>query len=997
MSKLRLKSFTQKLILSYLLIIMLFLGTIISINVSFLHVEGLYQYNIQNTVYRTNLLMSFKQDFTEFRRLVQVSFLEAMWDEYDEQQAFQDHLESISLMYSSLQSSTNRYIYSVLSDIMTTPQEATTRIENITAALTYAELLYYSFTDLFLHEQNDILLYPGDTELLAERATARIEYLLELAEQRNNDIESLVEATISNTHRLTLATTIIILALMLFVAHRTTRSFSANLRAHKNSIQKIALGNFDDIKNNDSDEISMLISDISNTFQNLISSVHSLSENTDTSRINADDFSGVYRDTALSINSMIDKINDGQVLNKRLQLFMDYLPVVITMWADDYSMVDCNEEAARRYGFLNKEEYKRRFGEVSPEYQPDGSRSDEKAAELIKEAFERDFLQFEWMHQDIHGELIPSEILFYRYTQDNKKFIFSYALDLRELKKSMQQAVQNEYYANIAAENSMAKSRFLATMSHEIRTPINAVLGISEIQLARNDLPLGLEEVFAKIFSSSHTLLNIVNDILDLSKIEAGKMEIFPKEYEVASFISDVVQLNIVFLGSKKLEFILEVDETLPVMLVGDELRVRQVLNNIISNAFKYTEKGHVRLSIERTPHEDEGMLNLNITVRDTGMGMSKDNLEALFNEYARFHEAEVKFVEGTGLGMPIVHNLLKIMDGSIEVKSEIGLGTSVHVVIPQAVASSVALGKDTARNLESFKVLNPKRNLKFTPEPMPYGRVLVVDDVESNLYVARGLMNMYDLQIETLKSGMAAIEKLITEGNTYDIVFMDHMMPGMTGIEATLKLRSLGYVKPIVAFTANAIIGQAEEFMKNGFDGFISKPINSSHLDSLLKRFVKNRQLGIYEASLITGGAHEDIISITKEEDVVFEANMTDEVLPPDGFDFSDFDDDDNGYDASALDPEIMAMVRAEFLETQLDFPQKLAEAMDSQDLKHAHLITHSLKGIAGLLGADTLAKDAELVEKILKVGGIPSASYVSQLEASLESVIQEIKRLET
>ena len=394
------------------------------------------------------------------------------------------------------------------------------------------------------------------------------------------------------------------------------------------------------------------------------------------------------------------------------------------------------------------------------------------------------------------------------------------------------------------------KSNFLATMSHEIRTPLNAILGMTEIQMQNTAHPPSTSEAFIKINNSGNLLLNIINDILDLSKIETGKLELVPVKYEVASLINDIIQLNYIRYESKPIEFKIEIDENIPSFLVGDELRIKQILNNLLSNAFKYTERGEVTLSVNAECVGRGGgavLVTLVFQVKDTGQGMTAEQVNKLFDEYTRFNMEANRTTEGAGLGMTITRNLVDLMYGKINVKSTVGEGTTVTVRLPQkteGIGIRGVIGKDTAENLRQFRIgsaIQIKKSQK-THEYMPYGRVLIVDDVETNLYVAKGLMTPYGLNIDLATSGFEALEK-IKENGAYDIVFMDHMMPKMDGIETTKHLRKMGYTQPIVALTANAITGQEEMFLKNGFDGFISKPIDIRQLNISLNRLIRDKQ----------------------------------------------------------------------------------------------------------------------------------------------------------
>ena len=393
-----------------------------------------------------------------------------------------------------------------------------------------------------------------------------------------------------------------------------------------------------------------------------------------------------------------------------------------------------------------------------------------------------------------------------------------------------------------------SKSEFLATMSHEIRTPLNAIIGIAQIQLQKENLPDEYAAALEKINASGDNLLGIINDILDLSKIETGRMELHPGEYDVPRLINDAVLINIVRIGSKPIEFTLDIDENLPLKLYGDELRLKQVLNNLLSNAIKYTKSGQVKLSISHVPVGDDVILRF--VIRDTGQGMTKEDKERLFTQYRRFNANANRATEGTGLGLSITKQLIEMMDGTVGVESEYGRGTMFFATARQKAIPCDAIGPEIAHKLRSFTYTGSRKaaTLKVGREPMPYGRVLVVDDVETNLYVAKGLLLPYKLNIETAESGFEAIEKVEAasgSGKTYDIIFMDHMMPKMDGIETVKRLRERGYRGTIVALTANALVGNDEMFARHGFDGFISKPIDIRRLNAVLNQFIRNRQYG--------------------------------------------------------------------------------------------------------------------------------------------------------
>ena len=392
------------------------------------------------------------------------------------------------------------------------------------------------------------------------------------------------------------------------------------------------------------------------------------------------------------------------------------------------------------------------------------------------------------------------------------------------------------------AENaSQAKSGFLAMISHEIRTPLNAIIGIAQIQMQKKDLSGDSANALKKIFSSGNNLLGLINDILDMSKIETGKLELNPVVYDMPSLINDTMQINVVRIGAKPIKFDLDIDKNLPTKIYGDDLRLKQILNNLLSNAIKYTQKGHVKLSLKHWTHGED--ITLHFTVEDTGQGIKPEDRNQLFSEFLRFNNTANRMTEGTGLGLSITRKLVEMMGGSIMVESEYGKGSIFTVTVKQKVVECPAIGAELAKQLINFMFTSNRLSdeMQIHRDPMPYGKVLIVDDVQTNLFVAEGLLEQYKLKIETATNGFTVIDK-IKAGNTYDVIFMDHMMPSMDGIQTTKELRNLGYTGIIVALTANAIVGNEKMFAQNGFSGFISKPINVQQLNNILNKFIRDR-----------------------------------------------------------------------------------------------------------------------------------------------------------
>jgi len=544
---------------------------------------------------------------------------------------------------------------------------------------------------------------------------------------------------------------------------------------------------------------------------------------------------GLMMSSAANHNNQIMRMREA---DERTQIMIDSAPFCAIFWDKDLNLIDCNKEAVKMFEMKDKQDFINNFINLSPEYQPDGITSEEKGVDLVGKALREGYSRFEWIHQKTNGEQLPVEVICIRVKHKNEFTVTEYIRDLREQRAMIAEMRK----AEIAMESSKAKSDFLAKMSHEIRTPMNAILGITEIQLQDETLPKVTKEAFERIYNSADLLLGIINDILDLSKIEAGKLELMPVQYDIASLIHDTVQLNMMRYESKPIEFILKIDENIPVMLIGDELRIKQILNNLLSNAYKYTHEGSINLYVSSAFEEDDNITVI-FRISDTGQGMTSEQVRKLGSDYSRFNMEANRRTEGTGLGMSITRNLLRIMNGIIDIESEPNAGSVFTVRLPQKCTNRDPIGKNMAENLMQLNFISEQRirNLQIKREYMPYGRVLIVDDVETNLYVARGLMASYDLSIDTAMSGFEAVDKIRNKCN-YDVIFMDHMMPGMDGIETTKIIRELGYTKPIVALTANALAGQAEMFLKNGFDDFISKPIDTRQLNMTLNKLIRDK-----------------------------------------------------------------------------------------------------------------------------------------------------------
>ena len=531
--------------------------------------------------------------------------------------------------------------------------------------------------------------------------------------------------------------------------------------------------------------------------------------------------------------------------NERIKALLDTSPLACHLWNRDIRPFDCNEEAVRLFKMKNKQEYLDRFADTSPEYQPNGSKSSEMRELYANKAFTEGKCTFEWEHCASDGTSIPAEVTLDRVVFGDDYAVAGYVRDLREHKRMMYEidkAIENAQKANDA------KSDFLANMSHEMRTPLNAIIGLSGLSLENSGLDEETSSNLEKINSSGEMLLSIVNDILDISKIEAGRMELIEVDYEIPSLINDTVTQNILRIGEKPIEFKLDITEDMLYRLRGDELRVKQIMNNLLSNAIKYTEAGTVELGVNCEREGDDVWVTIKVT--DTGIGIRPEDIGDLFKDFAQMDMMSNRNKEGTGLGLPIVNNLVKMMNGSVDVESEYGKGSVFTARFAQKYISDVLIGGEVVNSLQNFRYTERKRgrNARLKRISMPYARVLVVDDNLTNLDVSKGLMKPYGMQVDCVTGGQQAIDAIRSETVIYDAIFMDHMMPDIDGIEATRIIREeIGteYAKniPVIALTANAIAGNEAMFLSKGFQAFISKPIEIDRLDEIIRRLVRDKE----------------------------------------------------------------------------------------------------------------------------------------------------------
>jgi len=639
------------------------------------------------------------------------------------------------------------------------------------------------------------------------------------------------------------------------------------------------------------------------------------------------------REANEEINKSIDKIRETE---EYTQLLLDGIPMSCMLWNREFQMVNCNKEAVNLFGFTDKQDFLNRFIDTcSPEFQPDGQRSDEKSLLMLNKGFAEGNHIFEWQHYDINGDIIPAEVTVVRLKYREGYLVAFYIRDLREYKTHLSDIKKAMEKAEAA---SKTKSLFLANMSHEIRTPMNSIIGFSELALF-DDISLKTREYLTNISESAKWLLAIINDILDITKIEAGKvlLERIPFDlYDVLAQCRSVISPKTV---QKGIALYFYADPSIENKLLGDPVRLQQVLINILSNAVKFTNIGKIKLLVSLVK-SDKKSATINFEIKDSGIGMSSEQVEKIFEPFTQADDSITRRFGGTGLGLPITKNIIELMGGSLVVDSLPGVGSNFSFELTFELT-----GDKTC-------VSPVKSAVNRSQVPVFKGEVLICEDNSLNQQVLSGHLTKVGLKYTIANNGLEGIiyilERKSRNERPFDLIFMDIQMPVMDGLEASSKISAMRTKTPIVALTANIMSNDIELYKTNGISDYLGKPFTTQELWKCLFKYLPA----------------ESFYTVDKNRQT---------------------DDDE----------KLLKKLRINFVKSNQTLYADIINAIKTNDTNLAFRLLHTLKSNAGQIGAFKLQETAASIENEMQNEKTPSEETLAWLETGLKSVLDELAPL--
>lgn len=554
---------------------------------------------------------------------------------------------------------------------------------------------------------------------------------------------------------------------------------------------------------------------------------------------------------------------------------------------------------------------------------------------------------------------------------DNVNGRFSWLVDITGHYKTNKKLQELKDLADAA---NKAKSNFLANMSHEIRTPINTVLGMDEIIIreATEKPIIGYAE---NIRDASTTLLSLVNDLLDFSKIECGKMEILPVEYEIANVLSEIMNMMEIKIANKGLDFTPVIAEDIPYLLFGDDVRLRQIIINLMTNAVKYTKSGNITLKVDWKEAGDS-TINLIVSVTDTGIGIKQEDIDKLFVSFERIEERRNRNIEGTGLGLSITKQLLELMGSDLNVRSDYGVGSTFSFILKQQIRDRKPIGKFR----EKYAYSREKHKKYRTTFVAPNARLLVVDDNAMNISVVEGLLKSTQIQVDKAPGGMEALE--LCENNRYDLILMDHMMPNIDGIETLHRLKESdgpNQDTPVIVLTANAISGAKEMYEAEGFIDYMSKPIQGKPLEEKILEYLPENLYVLVEYDKV----EQDLFSKLWQV-------IADEITAEYTFQYIDVL---AAVESAEGNKDTFRFLLNSYHDNAAKNIRDLKNSFDTKDYTNYTIYVHALKSTSKMIGALNLSEKARLLEMAGKEG---NTAYIeenhNEVMLLLDQVVNEI-----
>ena len=514
---------------------------------------------------------------------------------------------------------------------------------------------------------------------------------------------------------------------------------------------------------------------------------------------------------------------------------------------------------------------------------------------------------------------------------------------------------------NKSEQDSKAKNEYLANMAHDIRTPINTVLGMNEMILRENK-DVEINEYANNIKRASNILVELVNDILDISKIESGKMELIEDSYEVKELLNDIITVINDKCKKKNLQFVVNIDKNIPSGLYGDVNKIKQVLLNLLTNAVKYTQSGTITFDINIMNRNESDTVELYVSVTDTGSGIQQENLKSIFSSFKRIDEIRNTKIEGTGLGLNIVYQLLKLMKSKIEVQSEYGIGSKFYFLLDQKIVDNTPIDN----YLENFNSQINKKNNYRVGFVAPEARILVVDDNEMNLLVASKLLKDTQMKIDIVSSGFGCLAKI--NEKKYNLILMDIKMPELDGVETLRRIRngnSINVDTPVIALTADVVVGVKEKYIKEGFIDYISKPIDAKKFETKVGSYIPKR-----------------LCRVIKENDKIIENNNTLLNMA-------------KGLEYCSNDREMYDEILTTYLQNGLENMKKIMLAYSNEDWTNYSIYIHSLKSTSLTIGAEKLSLLAKQLEEAANRGDIQFIAYNNDIALdTYKRVLLEVER---